>query len=709
MKASPVVWEKDAPAAPLAPQGGEKRPESAHAPFLRRLKLYGVGVLLVPFAFFLLSLHNLYDYGETSDEAYDKAIGHFYYDDFPKTGLANIESRLDPLQRNYGPLWDLVAVWSGDILKNKTHWVTDPIAACHVSVVVVSTLLLVAVFLIGATAYGPACGYASQLALLLMPQFIGHSQNNLKDQPVSLFFALAMLAFLVAVRRGSLWRWALAGCVGGMAYAVKINGVFVLPVVGLWCLPFLLREPRKIPTWILRFAVATAAYIATVPLLWPYYRVHTLAHFPETIRAFRDHVFNEIVFYMGLHAPARSVPWHFPFVMFGVNTPLLHLSLAILALLILAKLLAKRRLEEARPLLLFAVWFFVPIIAQVASRVPRCDGVRHYLYLLPALALLAGTAVARFWLWAEERKLGLRVALAAVLALSVLLLARTLAAYHPYEVVFFNSLVGGPAGARQRFELDYSGTSLLQASRWIEANLPTGSRLWFTQPGIHRFRLSYDRFRFVGPDDRPNYKISLPRGMVKTYDNDDDYLHPRRKPIYEVAVKGAPILQIFEIEENRDIRDRAVLTPSAAAPLHLLPGLIGNADIEGRPRASLPPLERLFIDPRENPYNGNPTKILAGGYLRVSNAGSYVFELSSDDCATIWLGGEALVTNVSGLTSRKTVLLSPGLYEIRLKYRNEIGDAALRFSWLPPGAREFLDVAAPNLLHDADQPELPRQ
>ena len=30
----------------------------------------------------------------------------------------------------------------------------------------------------------------------LMPQFIGHSQNNLKDQPVSFFFALTMLAVM---------------------------------------------------------------------------------------------------------------------------------------------------------------------------------------------------------------------------------------------------------------------------------------------------------------------------------------------------------------------------------------------------------------------------------------------------------------------------------------------------------------------------------
>ncbi len=672
--------------------------------FARWLKHSGAGALLIPLAFFLVSLHNLYDYGETSDEAYDKIIGDFYYSEYPKTGLKNIEAVLDPLQRNYGPAFDTIAVRAGDVLLNKRRWVKETIAAHHVPVVVVSTLSLVTVFLLGAWAYGLACGYASQLALLLMPQFVGHSQNNLKDQPVAFFFALAMLAFLVALRHRSLWRWALAGCLGGVAYAVKINGIFVLPVAGLSALPFILREPRRIPLWVLRFVVATAAYVATVPLLWPYYRTHTLSHFRETVVAFRKHVFNEIVFYMGQHAPARQVPWHFPFVMIGVNTPLLQLSLAVLGLALLGKLLVNRRLDEAGPLLLFAVWLFLPIVVQVASGVPRCDGVRHYLYVLPALALLAGTAAVRIWKWAEERKLGPPAMRTALVALPVLLLARAMVAYHPYEVVFFNSLAGGPSRAREKFELDYSGTSLLEASRWINANLPSGSRLWFTQPGIHRIKVDDNRFFFVDAGDRPNYKISLPRGMVMTYDHDDDYLHPRRRALHEITVKGAPILQIFEMEENRDVPEGARLTVASDAPARLEPGLLATVAVDNQPPQPMPVQERLFIDCQRNPYNDRDTEMIAWGYLRVTAAGPHLFELYSDDFATLWLGKDAVVANVSTLTTRKTVVLSPGLYPMRMKYHNTTGEACLALRWKPPGATEIALIRAPDLLHDAKTP-----
>ncbi len=665
-----------------------------------RLAALLAGLCLVPAAFFGLGLLTIHDYGQTSDEDYDVSIGRFYYEEFPKTGLANLDARLDPLQRHYGPFWDVVAVWAEDVLCDRRQVLASAVEAHHLTVLFASSLLLGAVFALGTYAYGLPAGFASQLALLLLPQFVGHSQNNLKDQPVAFFFALAMLAFLVAFRRGSLGWWALAGAAGGVAYAVKINGAFVLPVAGLAALPFALREPKKLGLWALRFAVATATYVAVVPVLWPLYRTRTLARFLETARAFHDHVFNEVVYYMGVHAPAREVPWHFPFVMTAINTPLVHLALFAGAFVLLVRLLVSRRLDEAGPLLLFAIWFVVPMAVQVATGVPRCDGVRHYLYLFPAMALMAGTAAVRLWRWAAARRLGPVGLRAAVFALPALLLARTLVAMHPYQVAFFNAIVGGPKGASKRFELDYWGTSLLEASRWITDHLPEGSRLWFTQPGLNRFKLPIGRYTFVSGRDRPNYKISLIRGMVQTYDNDDDYLHPRRKVVYQIEVSGAPLLQIFEMEENREVADGATLAPASAPPARLLPGLAAVRSVDNLAFEKLEPLTRLFIDCKDNPYLDKNTEIHASGFLRVSTAGPHLFELYSDDVATLWLSDTAVITNVSTQTTRRTVVLSPGLYPIRVKYRNEIGPACLDLRWRRAGEAAIERVAAPDLLHD---------
>jgi hypothetical protein len=189
--------------------------------------------------------------------------------------------------------------------------------------------------------------------------------------------------------------------------------------------------------------------------------------------------------------------------------------------------------------------------------------------------------------------------------------------------------------------------------------------------------------------------------MVKTYDTDDDYLHPRRKAVHEISVQGAPILQIFAMEENTDVPDGASLIPASAVPDHLVPGLIATVSVDNKPAEGVAPLERVFIDCADRAYRDRTTELLASGFLRVRIGGRYLFELFSDDGATIWLGGDALISNPSNVTTRREVVLSPGYYPIRVRFRNEVGAACLSFRWRPPDAAVLAQVASPELLHEA--------
>src|SRR5262245_53274326 len=55
------------------------------------------------------------------------------------------------------------------------------------------------------------------LALMLLPKFIGHSQNNPKDLPALFLFLLAVYAVVSLTLRGGWWRAAGAGVVLGLA------------------------------------------------------------------------------------------------------------------------------------------------------------------------------------------------------------------------------------------------------------------------------------------------------------------------------------------------------------------------------------------------------------------------------------------------------------------------------------------------------------
>ena len=70
----------------------------------------------------------------------------------------------------------------------------------------------------------------------------------------------------------------------------------------------------------------------------------------------------------------------------------------------------------------------------------------------------------------------------------------------------------------------------------------------------------------------------------------------------------------------------------------------------------------------------------------------------SDDDATLWLEGKVLLVNPSLATTRKRVELVPGLYALRMDYRNDAGPACLVVRWTRPGAGAE-EVAGTSLLH----------
>lgn len=672
-----------------------------------RRRLFALS-LVVPLVFLAVALATLKDYGETWDEQFDQDIGRFYWNDWGTEGVKGLE-RFIPLQRNYGPFFDVLDVATHELVSTKLGWIKDPVASHHLAVVFAATLTLWLVFRVGLALFGAGPAFGAQVLLVLMPQFLGHAQNNLKDTPLTTLFTLALLVMIRAVRDGR-WRWwALAGVATGLTYAIKIHACFVPVIVVLWQLwevRFDVVRWRRLSAGLV---LAGSTAVATILVAWPYYRTHPIERFLETYRTFKNHEYNELVFYLGKHYKAHDVPWHFPFVMFGVNTPLVILALFLLGLAFLVAGF-RRRTALASGLLFCTIWFFLPIVAQIASGTVMLDGVRHYIVVFPAMALIGAAAA-----WEAGRRLGaawggrprLATAWAVLVGLALLDVLRTDVHLHPYQVVFFNALAGGPARAHENFELDYWGVSLKQAAAWMTANLPDGTRVVLTGQYYHYLHIDTARFHFV-PDlkRRPNVKVSLIRGIALTADPDGgDYLHPKKKPIYAVRVDGADLVEIFAYPENADLPDGSALEPAAPAPpAGAVPGLRAQvySDPDFRVPESVPRVfERASFPCEDNPWNGRAITIRYEGWLAVPSDGTYAFEIFSDDDAVLYLNGQAAVPNDSTRTTRRRFRLKKGAYDVRLDYRNDVGAACLRVTWgpetNPPGP--LGDFGAPAVVH----------
>jgi 4-amino-4-deoxy-L-arabinose transferase-like glycosyltransferase len=201
-----------------------------------------------------------------------------------------------------------------------------------------------------------------------------------------------------------------------------------------------------------------------------------LAHY-YTISTAREGVLPGIqVLYFG-QIYEYSLPWHNAWVLIGITVPVTVLAASVVGLLWGLGVVRRD---------LLPLYFLVHLLVLPALRMlntPAHDGVRLF---LPAFFLVAAFAgwgtVALADLLARVRpawRTGFRTVLAAIVLAPA---AWDLVRIHPFELSYFNAVLGGPGGAwRAGFELTYWYDAFdPQALREINAlDLPAGTRVTF--------------------------------------------------------------------------------------------------------------------------------------------------------------------------------------------------------------------------------------
>jgi hypothetical protein len=323
-----------------------------------------------------------------------------------------------------------------------------------------------------------AVGPLSVLALLMLPRLLGHATNNSKDVPFALAvsFFMAGLVRLFGQGRRDARSVVGAAVAAGLALAIRPGG---LPLLGVFYLAAAalghaagsapLREGRWRGAG-LRAAGYWAGALALMVLLWPWAHEAPLLHPYRAI--LRAAAFDRVVpvLYAGQALTSDTLPRSYlPFFLL-VTTPLSTLALAALGLVAETRASLRRGAGTASfTFALTGVWALLPVALAVALRPNLYDGVRHFLFVLPAVAVLAGLGA---WHLADRlRRTRLR-AYAWAVAVGVLLVpAVAMVRLHPYQSSYFNPLVGWLAGAAGRYETDYWGTSLSEATLWIAERL----------------------------------------------------------------------------------------------------------------------------------------------------------------------------------------------------------------------------------------------
>jgi hypothetical protein len=148
--------------------------------------------------------------------------------------------------------------------------------------------------------------------------------------------------------------------------------------------------------------------------------------------------------YRAYDLPRRYLPFFLFFTLTEFVWPLFLLGLVV----------AYRKIRTNFPKLiqslLILAWFVIPLGYAIVSRPPMYDGMRHFLFILPPIFIFAGFAFD--YLFNIIKKKWINILLVIIILVPGIF---GIVQLHPYEYTYYNSFIGGTAGAFRHYETDY--------------------------------------------------------------------------------------------------------------------------------------------------------------------------------------------------------------------------------------------------------------
>ncbi|KRQ16527.1 hypothetical protein AOQ71_06175 [Bradyrhizobium manausense] len=371
----------------------------------------------------------------------------------------------------YGGLFDVIAIALGRVI---------PIDIYELRHILCAVTGLAGIAASGAAARliaGARAGLIAMVALALCGAWYGAMFNHTKDIPFAAAMAGATLFLLRLARQLPAPRAldvVVFGCLAGAALGQRSYGLLLFVYLGAAILIYLpWPESRGA-----RLAFAANSLLATCPavavayllmiLAWPWAAlsplnpIRGLFAFSEFQYAIRT-LFDGRVYEMA-NVPRAYVPFYLL-----IRLPLMTQAGVALAMVSLLWPPLRRGLVRCRDLALLSTMVLLPLGCQALIHGPAFSGMRHFLFVLPPLAMLAGVGLNDVLNTMAVRSRRLASAALATMCAAFLSEGIMLARLHPYENLSYNAVVGGLPGAFRRYDLDYWFNSMPEAIRILEA------------------------------------------------------------------------------------------------------------------------------------------------------------------------------------------------------------------------------------------------
>ena len=345
---------------------------------------------------------------------------------------------------------------------------------------------------------GPLAGLAALLLLALCPTFYGHMFMNPKDAP----FAVAMVILMLGLVRlaeeypaPSPRTILIVGLGAGLSLGSRVLGGLALLYAVIGFLPLFAEEIRMQGPREAARRLAHVGYVLlpglvlgylVMGLIWPWSIIEVGNPFRALtyFSAFFEKPWKEM--FDGALVSVPDMPWSYLPTLFALQMPEVLLALFIAGVGGTLFALSRRDVTAQRKtiLLMLTTAATLPLLIAMVKRPALYNGIRHFIFVIPPMTILAGTAFAWGVDRLKENRRHWQPVAVAVFVFGLMLPLTEMIRLHPYQYTHFNHIAGTVRGADDLFMLDYWGLALKQASDGLREELnerqeaPPHGRKW---------------------------------------------------------------------------------------------------------------------------------------------------------------------------------------------------------------------------------------
>lgn len=523
-------------------------------------------ILLVPFIFLFFQLITIQDYGISWDEPIHFTRGQAYLHYF-LTGertYKNISGNKSYFQDDsqngsyflqndsgHPPTNDILAALTNKIFYQKLNLFGD-IDSYHLFNILCSTLLISIVVFFAYQKLGFFPSVFAGVILASYPFLFAESHFNIKDPPQAAFFALTIWLFYLSLKKYD-WKllfMSLLSC--GVSLGMKFNILF-LPII---LLPYLyIRYKKKIPKvskkYLSVMLLSPLIVFVVFVVFWPYLWQDLIGNLAEIFRYYKQ---------IGTGASYQTnflLPGGFNvypiYWIITTSPPIILFFLTIGLLSFFKKTFSNDKYEY-----LWLLWFLVPILRVSLPNSSIYGGVRQIIEFLPGMILISSIGFGVFISFLKKLfNTKKEISTLVILTLIAIVNTKTLIDYHPNQNVYFNFIIGGLKGAKEK-NIPYWGNSFgnayLQATKWINSNVENNAKIALIQgtgsniPKIQlRKDIIFSNLNWSGIYREGEYLVELThQDPVKMYPYAWDYIDNFLDPVYEVKVDGVAIAKVWK-------------------------------------------------------------------------------------------------------------------------------------------------------------------